>query len=315
MGQQIFQTNSLGGFFTNNQLSKQVRFKAQTLQKFRQFCDMESAAGTNRGNKVFFDKLSNISTSGGTLIETDTIPKRNYTILQGTLTMTEYGNSIPYTQKLKTLADIQVPDTIRTVLMNDMRVVLDSAAATQFFTNDYIATITNTATTTFGSTGTALATAGANMSDKNVRDIVDRMKTLLIPRRDDGNYACVASTNSIRGLYDFFEPKTQFTNMEPIMAGEMGRYYGCRFIEETNFLTNTDGSNALYGQAVFFGADAVREGIAIPEEIRVGIPTDYGRDQGIAWYALLGFQQVWSFGGVLNGQADGQTRIIVVKSL
>lgn len=309
MGQQLFGTNSLGGFFTNNQLSREVRYKAQTMQRFRQFCDAEPAAGTNRGNKVFFDKISNISTAGGTLTETDTIPKRNYTITQGTLTMTEYGNSIPFTQKVKTLSDIQVPDTIRTVLMNDMKVVLDSAAATQFKTNDYIATITNTATTTFGSAAAALATAGANMSDKNVRDIVDRMKTLLIPKREDDNYVCIASTNSIRGLYDFFESKAVNTTLQPLYRGEVGQYYGCRFVEETNFLSNADGSNGLYGEAVFFGADAVREGIAIPEEIRVGIPTDFGRDQGIAWYALLGFQQVWDF------SADGQTRIIVVDSL
>lgn len=309
MGQQLFATNSLGGFLTNNQLSAQVRYKAQTLQKFRQFVDVEAAAGTNRGNKVFFDKISNISTAGGTLIETDTIPKRNYTITQGTLTMTEYGNSIPYTQKVKSLADIMVPETIKTVLMNDMRVVLDSAAATQFMTNDYVATITNTATTTFGTAGAALATAGANMSDKNVRDIVDRMKILLIPKREDDNYVCVASTNSIRGLYDFFESKAQDTTMDPLYRGEVGRYYGCRFVEETNFLSNADGSNGLYGEACFFGADAVREGIAIPEEIRVGIPTDFGRDQAIAWYALLGFQQVWDF------SSDGQTRIITVNSL
>ena len=315
MGQQVFVTNSLGGFFTNNTLSKQVRYKAQTMQKFRQFTDIMDGAGANRGNKVFFDKISNISTGGGTLVETDTIPKRNYTILQGTLTMTEYGNSIPYTQKLKTLSDIMVPETVRTVLTNDMKVVMDSAAATQFKTNDYIATITNTATTTFGSSGTKLATAGANMSDKNVRDIIDRMKTLNIPTREDGLYACVASTNSVRGLYDFFEAKAQLTTMDPLYIGEVGRYYGCRFVEETNFLLNTDGSNGLYGEAVFFGADAVREGIAIPEEIRVGIPTDFGRDQAIAWYALLGFQQVWSYSGVTNGQADSETRIITVDSL
>lgn len=309
MGQQLFATDSLGGFFTNNTLSQQVRYRAQTLQRFRQFVDAESAAGVNRGSKVFFDKVSNISTGGGTLIETDTIPKRNYTITQGTLTMTEYGNSIPFTQKVKSLSDIQVPETIKTVLMNDMRVTLDSAAATQFMTNDYIATITNTATTTFGSAGLALATAGANMSDKNVRDIIDRMKILLIPRREDDNYVSIASTNSIRGLYDFFEAKAQLTSMDPVYRGEVGRYYGCRFVEETNFLSNSDGSNGLYGEACFFGADAVREGIAIPEEIRVGIPADFGRDQAIAWYALLGFQQTWDF------SSDGQTRIITVNSL
>lgn len=314
MGQQLFVTNSLGGFLTNNTLSQQLRFKAQTMQKFRQFVDMESMAGSGRGSKVFFDKISNIATGGGTLIETNTIPKSNFTILQGTLTMTEYGNSIPFTGKVKTLSEMSVPEATRTVLMNDMKVTLDSAAASQFYTNDYIATITNTATTTFGTAGTALATAGANMSDKNVRDIVDQMKKANIPRRDDDNYVCIASTNSIRGLYDFFEAKAQLTTMDPLYRGEVGRYYNTRFIEETNFLSNAKGSNGIYGEAIFFGADAVREGIAVPEEIRVAIPSDFGRDQGIAWYALLGFQQVWSQGGVLNGQNDGQTRIIVVQS-
>ena len=309
MGLQLFETNSLGGFSTNNQLSSQIRYKAQTMQRFRQFCNSESAAGTGRGNKVFFNKLSNISTAGGTLTETDTIPKRNFTITQGTLTMTEYGNSIPFTNKLKVLSEASVSEEVRQVLTNDMRAALDSAAATVFKTNDYIATITNTATTTFGTAGLALATAGANMSDKNVRDIVDQMKILLIPTREDDNYVSVASTNSIRGLYDFFEAKAQLTTLGPLYRGEVGQYYKTRFVEETNFLVNSDGSNGLYGEAVFFGADAVREGIAVPEEIRVGIPSDYGRDQGIAWYALLGFTQTWDF------SVDGQTRIITVDSL
>ena len=135
-------------------------------------------------------------------------------------------NSIPFTLKARTLSDVQVPEIVRTVLRNDMSKVIDSAAATQFKTNDYIATITNTATTTFGSAGAALATATGNMSDKNVRDIIDRMKTLNIPRYDGENYVCIASTNSIRGLYDFFESKAVQTTMAPLYRGEVGSYYG-----------------------------------------------------------------------------------------
>ena len=94
MGQQLWVTNSLGGYLSNNVLSKQIRHSAQPLMKFRQFTDAESAAGRSRGDKVFFNKISNISTAGGTLSETDTIPKRNYTIIQSTLTVTEYGRLI-----------------------------------------------------------------------------------------------------------------------------------------------------------------------------------------------------------------------------
>lgn len=309
MAQQVFSVNSLGGFLTNDILSKKIRHAAQPMMKFRQFVDLEPAAGKGRGSQVFFDKISNISTAGGTLVETSTIPKRNYIITQGTLTITEYGNSIPHTLKLQTLAEVSVPDSIKTVLTNDQAKVLDSAAATQFQTSDYKATITNTATTTFASAGAATATSSGSMSDKNVRDIVDKMKILLIPRYDGMNYISIGSTNSIRGLYDFFEAKAQNTTMAPLFKGEIGQYYGCRFIEETSFLVNTLGSGSVDGEAIFFGADAVKEGVAIPEEIRIDIPKDFGRDQGTAWYALLGFQKTWDF------SSDGETRIIHVTSL
>jgi N4-gp56 family major capsid protein len=304
MSGQLFSVNSLGGFLNNNELSLKIRHRSQTTQRFRQFTEMEDASGAGKGDKVFFDKISNIATQGGTLIETNTIPKSNYTITQGTLTLNEYGNSVPYTQKVRTLSEVSVPDSIKTVLQNDMGKVLDSAAATQFQASDYVATIVNTATTTFGTASAAVAAQGADMSDKNVRDIIDQMKKLNIPRYDGTNYICVASTNAIRGLYDFFEAKAQLTTMSPLMSGEVGTYYGCRFVEETNFLSNTTGTNSVFGEAIFFGADAVREGIAIPEEIRIDLPKDFGRDQGIAWYALLGFQKVWDFGD------DGETRII-----
>lgn len=309
MGQQIFATNSLGGFLTNDELSRQIRHISQTVQRFRQFVDPEPASGAGRGDNVFFNKISNISTAGGTLIETDTIPKRNFTITQGTLTITEYGNSIPYTLKARTLSEVSLPEIVRTVLRNDMAKVLDSAAATQFTGGDYIATVVNTATTTFSTTGTATATAGGDISDKNHRDIVDQMKKLNIPTFDGENYINVSSTEAMRGVYDFFEAKAQNTTMAPLFRGEVGNYYKTRFVEETNFLSNTTGSGSQYGEAVYFGADAVREGIAIPEEIRIDIPKDFGRDQGVAWYGLLGFQRVWDFGD------DAETRIIYVSSL
>jgi len=279
------------------------------MQKFRQFVDPEGAAGKSRGNLVLFNKISNISTAGGTLAETSTIPKRNYTIVQGTLTVTEYGNAIPYTLKVQTLADVSVPDIVKTVLRNDMAKVLDSAAAAEFKTSVYKATVTNTATTTFATGGTATATALGNMSDKNVRDIIDRMKTLNIPRFDGNNYISIASTNSIRGLYDFFEAKISQTTAKPLYNGEIGSYYGCRFIEETNVLSNILGSGSVYGEAVFFGGDAVREGIVTPEDIRIDLPKDFGRDQAIAWYYLGGFKQTWDFTN------DGETRIIHLTSL
>ena len=307
MGQQLWMTNSLGGYLGSDELSKKVRHAAQTMQRFRQWVDPEPAHGKNSGDTVLFDKISNISTAGGTLTETSTIPKRNFTITQGSLVITEYGNAVPFTLKAKTLSEVNLPNIVTQVLRDDMAKVLDSAAAVEFQTSDYKAVCVNTATTSFASNGTAPAAAVANMSDKNVRDIVDEMKKNNMPKRD-GNYIAICSTNAIRGLYDFFESKAENTTMAPLAIGEVGEYYGTRFLEETNILSNTLGTGSIYGEAVFFGADAVREGIAIAEEIRIDIPKDFGRDNATAWYALLGFVKTWDY------STDGESRIIHVTS-
>lgn len=309
MSQQLWSVSTLGGYLSNSVLSKQIRHAAQPLMKFRQFVSPEPAIGKNRGDKVFFNKISNISTAGGTLTETSTIPKRNYTIVQSTLTVNEYGNAVPWTLKAQVLADVQVPDLVKTVLRNDMAKVLDSAAAAEYKTSVYKAAVVNTATTTFSTSGTASATSSGSMSDKTVRDVIDKLKTLNVPRYDGNNYICIASTNSIRGLYDFFEAKIQQTSAKPLFNGEVGQYYGCRFVEETNILKNTLGSGSIDGEAVFFGGDAVREGIVVPEDIRIDIPKDFGRDQAIAWYYLGGFKIAWDFTN------DSETRIIHLTSL
>ena len=308
MGQQLWGVNSLGGYLSNDAFSKKIRHAAQPLMYFRQFVDAEAAMKKGAGDTVLFDKISNISTAGGTIAETSTIPKNNYTIVQGSLVLNEYGNAVPFTLKAKTLSQVSVPDIVETVLRNDMAKVLDSAAAAQYKTAETKAVIVNTATTTFTTDGTATSTASGSMSDKNVRDIIDRLKSNNVPRRADGKYICIASTNSIRGLYDFFEAKAQNTTMQPLYVSEVGTYYGCRFIEETNVLVNNLGSGSVDGEAVFFGADAVREGVVIPEEIRIDLPKDFGRDNGIAWYYMGGFVKTWSIA------SDSEFRIIHVTS-
>ena len=100
MAGQIWTPNSLGGYLSNMRLSKQIRYAAQPMAKFRQFCQVKEAFGKHKHDTVVFDKISDISTAGGTLVETNTMPESNFTIGRGTLTVTEYGNSIPYTGKL-----------------------------------------------------------------------------------------------------------------------------------------------------------------------------------------------------------------------
>jgi hypothetical protein len=94
-----------------------------------------------------------------------------------------------------------------------------------------------------------------------------------------------------------------------IFNGEVGKYYGVRFVEETGYLSNVIGNSSTYGQAVFFGSDNVYEAVAVPEEIRVKVSLDYGRDQGLAWYFLGGFKIVWTY-----ATAPAEQHIVQVTS-
>ncbi len=191
-----------------------------------QFCDPMEAMASRSDEKVYYDKIANLATAGGTLSETSTIPKTNFTLVQGSLTVVEYGNAVPMTLKLKTLSQISVNEAVQMKLRDDMVTVLDSAAAAEFVAAEYKAVCTSTSSTVFTTDGTATATAAANMSDRNVRDVIDYLKKAHVPKYDGANYICIASVNSIRGLYDFFESKAINTTMKNAANGEIGRYYG-----------------------------------------------------------------------------------------
>jgi len=283
--------------------------------RFRQFVNTKSeGSGRGRGDTIYYDKVKNIVTTGGTLTETSTMPSSNFTIVKGTMSITEYGNSIPYTGKLEALAEFDVNNVVTRTLRNDMARVLDAAAGAQFVASDLKYVCYGTATYNYQTAGTASATAGAsdghgNLNEYHVKNIVDMLKKYNISTWDGENYICIASIEAIRGLKDDsnWVNAQLYNQRKTLFNGEVGTYYGCRFVEETNYLDNTIGHSS-YGEAVFFGADAVSEAPAIPEEIRAKIPTDYGRSRGVAWYALTGFKKIWDY------EDDTEEHIIHVTS-
>lgn len=310
MAGQLWSVNAAGGYLSNTKLSKTLRQAAQPMFKFRQFTRMEKAIGKGKGDTVDFNKVSNIQTAGGTISETNRIPESNILITRGTLTMDEYGNSIPYTGKLDELSEFSVDNMITKALRDDLAKVLDSAVATQFKSGDVIYIPTSASAGTWDTDGTASTTATANLSVFHVKEIIDAMKTGQfggttlgtnagnpVPTYDGENYICIASVKALRGIKDDpdWEELMKYANPEKALQGEVGRFYGCRFIEtnHTSALSNGVGTNSVLGEAVFFGADPVIEAVAVPEEIRAKIPEDYGRSKGIAWYGLMGFKRVW----------------------
>ncbi len=296
---QLWAVNSRGGYMYSDNLSYELRTKLQPTLKFRQFCDAKDAQmqGLGKGESFHWNVYSDVETQGTTLAETNVMPETNFTISQGTLTITELGNSVPYTGKLDNLSEQPVKEIIRKVMVNDAKKAIDTEAHNQFKLAPLRVAATATAAITLTTNGTATVTNSIALGTSHVKLIVDTMKERNIPPYMNDDYYALAWPSTYRTFKDNLESKnfyveTGFTHM---MNGEIGRYEGCRFVEQTNIAkgagstANTTWTNAKSDWAFFMGEDTVAEGIAVPEEIRGKIPTDYGRSKGVAWYALLGF--------------------------
>jgi len=304
MAGQVWAVNSLGGFMYSRQLSNVLRANVQPLVKFRQFADVHdiSQQGKKKGDLFTWDVFSDVATAGAVLVETNTMPETNFTIVQGTLTITEAGNSVPYSGKLDNLSKFPIEDVIKKVLKNDCVKYLDRGAWTQF--NQTLLRVipvagTDTAAVTLYTNGTVTGTNSIALNNGHVKAIVDAMKERNIPAYIADDYYAIAWPTTLRTFKNNLETIHQYsdTGFSLIMNGEIGRYENTRFIEQTNIAkgTGTDGvtttawTNAKSDWCFFFGNDTVAEAIAVPEEMRGKIPTDYGRSKGIAWYYLGGF--------------------------
>jgi len=301
MAGQVWHTNALGGYMYSDNLSRELRTALQPMTRFRQFCDCREAFGLGKGDLYVWDIYSDVEDAGGSITEEQTMPETNFTIEQNTLTVTEYGNSVPYTKKLDDLSEHPITEIIHKVLKNDARKALDSAAYAQFILSPLTATSTSATAFTLQTNGSFSGTATNALTDDHVKGISDTMSERNIPTFDGTHYMGVGRPTALRTFKNALEGIHQYTSegWQVIMNGEKGRYEGIRFVEQTNIAaagyTNTD-------NVFFFGQDTVVEAVAIPEEIRGKIPTDYGRSRGVAWYAELGY-------GLVH-DAAAQARII-----
>ena len=309
MAGQLWSVNSLGGYMYAQELSDILRTAVQPLVKFRQFADAKDFTdkGLHKGQIFTWDVYNDVATAGTTLTETTTVPETNFTIAQGTGTVTEMANSVPYTGMLDNLSKHPVQEIINRVLKNDAKKGLDGQAWNQF--NQTLLRIaptggTSTSAITLTTNGTATITNSVALGKNHIKVIVDTMKERNIPPYMGDEYFAIAWPSTYRQVKNDLEGVYQYRDQgfQMIYNGEIGKYEGARFIEQTNiphgnyssgnFTSSssfTTWTNGLSDWAFFFGEDTVAEALVVPEEIRGKIPGDYGRSKGISWYYLGGF--------------------------
>lgn len=314
MAGQLWSVDSTGGYLYSDNLSDHLRFELQPRTKFRSLADAkEKALGLHQGETFNWNVYSKITTRGGPISETSRMPEAGFTILQRSLTVQEFGNSIPYTGLLEDLGEHDVKDIIDQTLKDDARKVFDRMTAYQFDQTPLrVAPTGGTSTTsvTLTTNGAASITNNVAMGNAHVKAIADIMKERNIPTFEGDDYAAISHPTTYRDFKDDLEAIHQYTDtgLGMIFAGEIGRYESIRFIEQNeipkghaedaafnvtsgdtdNIYTASDDAwnNAKSSWCYFFGADTVAEAPALPEEIRSKLPGDYGRDKGIAYYYI-----------------------------
>ncbi len=311
-----------GGFLARPDLSKKLRHAAQPMMKADQFTSVESAFGKNKGETFFFSRAGNVAVAGGALVETQTIPVTSVPLTQGSITITEYGNSISFTGKVEALSEIAMDRIIVKPLRNDAAKVLNAAAIAQFRATfvQYTPSGTDAAPTgTWDTDGTISNAATRHIQAADVYNIVEYMVgTLFVPPYSGNDFVCLCHPGFARMLRqdpDWSEVANYAwsgTKDNPQYRGyydEIGRFHGVRFVLDSHGLSATLGGTSWKGEGIFFGDDAVMKAVAIPLEIREKIPGDYGRDQGMAWYFLGGYKIVFE-----STAAAGFARIVRVHS-
>ncbi len=304
--------NTAGQYLYAPELSKNLRFSLRALCKMRQFCDPRDGTqfGMKRGATFYWDVIKRVARQGYRLAELESIPETTFQILQNSLSIREYGNSIPYTSLVTSLSKVELMEIVDKALKDDAARCMDAEAWLQF--NATPLTVapasggSSTTAVTVETTGTCTVTNGVAMRSGHIKAISDAMKERNIPAFRDDNYGCVGHPSTFRPFKNDLEGINQYTSegYGKIMRGEIGRYESVRFCEQNNIpkggaedSTTFDAVNGVADEwnggfsswAFFFGQDTVIEAQTIPVEIRAKIPSDYGRSHGMAWYGLGGF--------------------------
>jgi hypothetical protein len=307
-GGQLFAVAAQGGYYASFNLSTELRKGVQATQRFRQFADVKDAWNVKRSGETFtWDTVPMMSRNNRSLSETNTMPSGSHAVLQGTLTISERGMSIPYTDKLEKLSMVGVRAPIMRVLKYDAACDLDALCHAQFAATPlrYVGSTSSTGVLETASPCTGVNTSAFNST--HAKNIVDEMKSRNIPPYENGDYYAISRPATFRTFKNNIETLHSYTEtgLTMIMNGEIGRYEQMRFIEQTSIPANrqddeTGGWNAYTETAgtawsggsdwiYFFGADTVAEAVNTPEEIRAKLVDDYGRSKGLAWYYLGGF--------------------------
>ena len=312
--------------------SKEILFQAMPVLRFEQFAVKKTELGVMPGLTVNFMRYNNLSVEAGgsELVEGVRMEPSALTASQIQITVKEQGKSVAVTELLLNASFDDVMASSSRLLGRHMAQSMDVQARNTLYApgvpfggGSAVAPSVVFGRKTNGSTRGSIApyeysvagsaSAPGYLSPATIKDAVEVLAGQNIPRLGD-TYVCFVHPSQSRALRDWpeFIEVTKYAAPGNFMLGEIGRLYDVVFIETTQVKqgsgpadidASASGSQAVAAasySALMIGDNAFGHAIALPVELRDGGVIDFGREHGLAWYAIWGF-----------GMITGESRVVI----
>lgn len=301
------------GVFKSHAMSRRLYMAALENAVFMDHVDPVDGYGRKMGESVTLTRIATIAEPNSPdLTEGERIPEDEYSISTTSITVTEIGRAVPFTSFAEDLTFFDLENGVQRRLRDQMRLSLDTKAASAFKTAKVKYIPTGLAAGTFDTDGIASTTATANWNVFHVEEIRDYLfDTLQTPPREGDDYLAIFRTLGLRGIkrdpaweewHKYTEPQAKFNN-------EIGRIENVRHIETNHAKALSKvGSSSVLGEGVVFGSDAVAIAEVLTPELRAETKGDFGRSRAVAWYGILEFGLIWDTANA------GEARVVHVTS-
>lgn len=303
------------GTYKSHKLSARLYEAAVEDSVFMDHVRPVEGYGKNSGETVTLTRVRNITEPTSPLLEEGVrIPEDEFDLSTRSITVSEIGRAVPYTNLALDLSRYDLENPIQRKLRQQMTLSLDTLAAAAFKETLIKYVPTGAASNNITVNGTAGAQATANMNFFHVEEISDYMYDTLHADPvggSNGDYVGIFRTRALRGIKrdDSWEEWHKYTDPQAKWNGEVGRVEKVRFIQTNHAraLANI-GSASVLGEGVVFGDDGVALAEAMTPELRAAIPDDFGRSKAVAWYGILAMEPIWDTANA------GEAKILHVTS-
>lgn len=302
--------------------SKEILFQAMPVLRFEQFAVKKTELGVQPGLTINFMRYNNLEVDGETASELTEAKRMEPVALNASqiqITVKEHGKAVAVTELLLNASFDDVMASSSRLLGRHMATSMDTQARNTLYQNAVpfggepaVPPEVVFGRTVEGARGPISpydpgelgdAASPGFMSPATVKDAVEILAGKNIPRLGD-TYVCFVHPSQSRSLRDWpeFIEVTKYASPGNFMLGEIGRIYDVVFIETTQVQQGLDftdinpdapvSTSADAYSAIMIGDNAFGHAISLPVELRDGGVIDFGREHGLAWYAIWGFGMI-----------------------